>query len=366
MYTHQLISSPKKVDIMITNRCNLSCNYCSYNDKSIRSGTDLSTAEWQSFFAELEDWKVMSVILTGGEPFARNDILALIDSVVVHQLRFYIFSNGTFITKDIVNYLVGSKRFDGILISLDGSNADVQDQISGKGAFRLALQGLNYLLEFGAPVAVRITVVRRNVADVINNCNMLMGLGVKSIEVVEAYPFGGGKKNYDQIKLTEIQHQRLEDEIVEFDKINPGILMDSGPLKAHRIRQTALDSIVGGMPPALSETGYLSGCRCSYRNLTVTHDGYFIPCMYLSGFKLGRIGEDSLLHIWKNSPMLNKLRSRREVRLSDTVFCKDCNFTDLCTGNCAGLAYAITGDIDSADPSTCYRSYYDGIKQYVH
>lgn len=48
----KVMSSPKHVDIAITGKCNLACQYCFYADEMV-ARSNLPTERWLSFFEEL-------------------------------------------------------------------------------------------------------------------------------------------------------------------------------------------------------------------------------------------------------------------------------------------------------------------------
>ncbi len=58
----KVMSSPKQVDIAITGKCNLACQYCFYADEMV-ARTNLPTERWLSFFEELGSLGVMTVCL---------------------------------------------------------------------------------------------------------------------------------------------------------------------------------------------------------------------------------------------------------------------------------------------------------------
>ena len=78
---------PKTVEIAITDNCNLRCKYCSHFS-SENEVDDLPKEEWFKFFEELGRLGIMEITLQGGEPFAREDIKELIQSIVKNKMRF--------------------------------------------------------------------------------------------------------------------------------------------------------------------------------------------------------------------------------------------------------------------------------------
>ena len=61
----RLMRTPKKIDIDITNRCNLRCRYCYHFESAGDAGGDLPAAEWLQFFEELNRCAVTEVTLAG-------------------------------------------------------------------------------------------------------------------------------------------------------------------------------------------------------------------------------------------------------------------------------------------------------------
>ncbi|MFQ5436738.1 MAG: hypothetical protein ACE5FD_17920 [Anaerolineae bacterium] len=48
----RVMPSPRSVDVAITGRCNLTCQYCFYADEMV-ARSDLPTERWLAFFEEL-------------------------------------------------------------------------------------------------------------------------------------------------------------------------------------------------------------------------------------------------------------------------------------------------------------------------
>ena len=61
--------------VELTYRCNLDCFFC-YNDLGLK-GEPLSRAQYYRLFDELRDLQVLHLTLSGGEPLAHPDFLAL-------------------------------------------------------------------------------------------------------------------------------------------------------------------------------------------------------------------------------------------------------------------------------------------------
>ena len=79
--------------------------------------------------------------------------------------------------------------------------------------------------------------------------------------------------------------------------------------------------------------------------------------LQLGHMVLGRINHDNLIDIWQNHPDLRNLRERSSIPLTSFAFCRNCPYTDYCTGNCPATAYTITGEVNHPSPDGCLRSF---------
>ncbi len=95
----------------------------------------------------------------------------------------------------------------------------------------------------------------------------------------------------------------------------------------------------------------------SFGEISVRADGMIIPCTMLAHMVLGRINSDSLRDVWLNNPELNRLRMRQNIPLNEFDFCRDCDYMPYCTGNCPGVAFTLTGDINHPSPDACLRKF---------
>jgi SynChlorMet cassette radical SAM/SPASM protein ScmE len=103
--------------------------------------------------------------------------------------------------------------------------------------------------------------------------------------------------------------------------------------------------------------GALTGCGCPHTKIAIRADGVIVPCNMLAHLELGRINQDALAEVWQQHPTLASLRSRHLIPLSSFEFCAGCDYIAYCTGNCPGLAYTLTGQVDQPSPDACLRRF---------
>jgi len=134
-----------------TNRCNLSCAHCFYHDSLNKRSNELNLEEIDAFTKTMDP--LLSLILTGGEPFLRHDLDQIV-RIFYENTKVPILtipSNGWYLEKmdkQIRNMMNWCPEI--ILnqsISLDGLEED-HDKIRGcKGSFEKALKTIYHLKE---------------------------------------------------------------------------------------------------------------------------------------------------------------------------------------------------------------------------
>jgi SynChlorMet cassette radical SAM/SPASM protein ScmE len=353
----KVMAVPKGVDIAITGKCNLKCQYCFYADEMV-ARTNLPTERWLSFFNELGRMGVMDVCLTGGEVFTRPDLFELIDSIIANRMRYNLLSNGTMITEEtIAQFEIGKRRqrLNSIQISVDGSSAEVHD-LSRPKSFKRALRGLKLLKQAGFPLTVRVTVNRHNVDDLENVAHLLLDeVGLPSFSTNEAYACGATDRTEGNIILSPAQRQKAMEVLLRLSaQYNNRIGGLAGPLVLAQEINT-IDSMLAEGKTSLPGRGTLCACGGVFDKIAVLHDGTIVPCNALSTIRMGTIGVDNLQEVWLNHPIMVALRQRREIPLSTLDTCRGCSYIGFCTGGCPAGALYSYGELNARAPLSCQR-----------
>ena len=89
-----------------TLRCNLRCVHCYIPHDFIEK--ELSYGEWCQVLDEIVTEGCLWLLITGGEPFIRDDILDIYTYAKKKGMIITLFTNGTLITPKIADYLIGS------------------------------------------------------------------------------------------------------------------------------------------------------------------------------------------------------------------------------------------------------------------
>jgi radical SAM protein with 4Fe4S-binding SPASM domain len=144
--------------------------------------------------------------------------------------------------------------------------------------------------------------------------------------------------------------------LAEIDKKYPGrVMATAGPLANWKMYREMKEAVRTNS--AIPGRGRLVGCGCIFNRLSVRADGAYVPCVTLPQMVLGYVGRDSLQEIWTTSPQLDVLRSRVNINLESFRECKDCVYIKSCTGNCAGNAFSLLGEVNRPSPQECLRNF---------
>jgi MoaA/NifB/PqqE/SkfB family radical SAM enzyme len=171
----------------ITDACNLSCAGCyAMANRPHGQTCEFSAARWSRVFDEAEALGISVILLAGGEPLLRRDVL---ESAAQHTgLLFPVFTNGTLLSEDGVELFDKNRNLVPIL-SLEGDE-NVTDARRGRGVFEGAIKTMKTLSERGLLFGVSITVTSENLETATDPAflSQLESRGCKAILFVEYVP----------------------------------------------------------------------------------------------------------------------------------------------------------------------------------
>lgn len=157
---------PQAVDIYPTFRCNLKCVHCVYASK-LHKSEEISTKEWFSIIEKCRRWLGRySLRICGGEPFARSDLLEIVEFAHSRGLFTIVTTNGILIDQNMVKVIRGG-ILDILSISLEGVSEKINDSIRGKGTYR-KIMDLVFLLKDYTEICINTTIMERNISEIIS------------------------------------------------------------------------------------------------------------------------------------------------------------------------------------------------------
>ncbi|MBE6015559.1 MAG: radical SAM protein [Lachnospiraceae bacterium] len=174
----------------ITSSCNLHCAGCysRCNGATTDQGpTDqLSAEEWNDIFEEAESLGVSFILLAGGEPLIRTDVIEAASKKP--NILFPVFTNGTFIGKKYMK-LFDTHRNLVPVISIEG-NKEKTDSRRGEGVYDTLVEVMDGLQDKGIIFGASVTVTTENLKEVTSKdfLKTLSDRGCKLVIYVEYVP----------------------------------------------------------------------------------------------------------------------------------------------------------------------------------
>lgn len=136
----------KKVTIELTNRCNLRCTHCCMDSNEYNE--ELSTMDMLTMLDKVIDWNPDKIVLSGGEPLIRTDIIDILEYLRERYKGYITFcTNGLLINEKNINIL--KKCTNQIDISIDGVDEKSCADIRGKGVFEKVIKNIKLLKKKG-------------------------------------------------------------------------------------------------------------------------------------------------------------------------------------------------------------------------
>ena len=174
----------------ITSSCNLHCAGCysRCNNATVDAAPveQLSREEWQRVFQEAEDLGISFIMLAGGEPLIRRDVVEAAGAMP--NIIFPIFTNGTFIDERYFKLLDTCRNLVPVL-SIEGGR-EITDARRGSGIYDLVTKNMAKFKEKGLIFGASITVTTENVGEVTSRdfVRKLADQGCKLVIYVEFVP----------------------------------------------------------------------------------------------------------------------------------------------------------------------------------
>ncbi len=154
----------RKLRVSLTDQCNLRCHYCMpVNAQFMDANHYLTPAEYGEIIAELREWGLEEVRLTGGEPLLRREFPEILAALAPLNLkRIGLTTNGIFLDR-YLSLLARYQIWD-INISLDSLNPQTFKQITHGNFLHKIQDNIKLAKEQGFNLKIN-TIMMRGIND---------------------------------------------------------------------------------------------------------------------------------------------------------------------------------------------------------
>jgi MoaA/NifB/PqqE/SkfB family radical SAM enzyme/ubiquinone/menaquinone biosynthesis C-methylase UbiE len=286
------LGSLKECWIHITNQCNMHCRHCMFSS-SPRSREELTKENCNAIITESYALGCRIFYFTGGEPLVSKALLKSVRGVLkLSNTHVVILTNLSLISrvKDEFRALPQDRLH--FQVSMDGMESS-HDALRGPNTFYELTKNLDTLRELDFPITLSMTVTRININEMEAVIDFAQQHRIRNVHFLWLFKKG----NADDTLFIEPVHisQKLIAAQKKADKVH--VKIDNVEILKSQVFSCP------GTRYDLSNAGWQS--------LAVAPDGHIYPTpalIYSEGMRCGHIS-DGLEKVWKNSPVLKRIRS---------------------------------------------------------
>lgn len=304
-------------------------------------------AEARELLRQVRELDPGVVVLSGGDPMKRDDVLEVVSYGASLGLRMAMTPSATPLLTDEAIGSLSRAGLSRLALSLDGSCPAVHDSFRGvAGSFDRTLRALDAARGAGLSLQINTTVSRHNLDDLPALADWLAGQELQMWSVFFLVPMGRAQAE-----------QRIDPEDYErvFEllwSLHGRVAFEIKTTEAPHYRRFVLRK----MQAARASGEKTSGFR--YRSLNVNDGRGFVFVshtgeVYPSGFlaeSVGNIRERPFSALYREAPLMTALRDADQLGGK----CGACEFRRVCGGSRA-RAWALTGDPLAAEPDCIYE-----------
>jgi AdoMet-dependent heme synthase len=338
--------SPLMFYYEVTLACDLVCKHCRASARSEPDAGELSTAQAAALVDQAAGFpRRPTLVLTGGDPLKRGDLLELIGHATASGLSVALTPSATPLATCEAFGRVREAGVRWLGISLDGADAGMHDAFRGwPGSFERTLRMLDFARRLEMPVQVNTTVARGNLHQLDAIAELLTEKGIAMWSVFFLVPVGRG---VEEPRILPDEYEAAFERLWLHAQRQPYAVKTT---EAPHYRRFVLQR--GGDP--LAEPGGRRGRRGPLGIgdgkgiMFVGHTGEIYPAGFLP-LCCGRFPRDSVVEVYQRHPTFLALRDPDGFKGR----CGVCEFRRVCGGSRA-RAYATTGDFLETDPDCTY------------
>lgn len=295
----------------ITNKCNLHCIGCYSRDNARNKEEGLSLEIINHIIEELKKYSLKNLIISGGEPFLRNDLDEIVkyakEEIMVEKV--VIITNGTII-KESVLYNI-KPYVDYIAVSIDGFNGENATYLRDSGIFNKVIQTIKLIKSSGISVNILPTLHKKNIYHIEEYIKLAKSLNVSVSFSLLTCNFNNLKECKDFVPSTsELIYlgKYLSDKIGKND-----ISVENISVEVKR------------------------SCEAGKKLISIAANGDVYPChmLHVGEFSFGNIVNTYLEEVLNSS----NARRFRDLHVDDFKECKNCKYRYLCGGGCRANAF---------------------------
>ena len=249
--------------LRLTLRCDLACPHCLASKK--KDSSELTTEQWKTLISQFSEIGVKKVLLTGGEPLLRTDLLEIVQALGNLGIHTDLNSNLQRMDLDLMRNLKRSGLSE-ISVSLEGPE-EIHDRMHGSpGSYRQLIQAIDWAARVEIPVDASCCLNLDNYLYIKEHIKTAEVLSIRSLTFSRLLPIGHGNKSQQNLTQDQLDacYQLIHHEMTKEASIPIRL---TGLLGPPRLSDCERGRSLAGISP----DGHLLACVLTKDNPSVPH-----------------------------------------------------------------------------------------------
>ena len=293
-------STLKKLFWNVTYACNYRCPIC-FTDSGKPHAEELSEEEALQTVLKIHEAGIRDVIISGGEPFMRSDMVQILEKMAELDIRARIASNGILLTDDTLKRLKDKTLTKSFQISLDTADPEFYERFHGSssGSFYQVLSALRRIQAHGFHTTISVRLTPDTISGIPQLLNLASSEGWATVtihiplhtrRISNAFP-----QDTDFFSL-------LEETFEAFIALSEHWLIET------YIPWAEYHPVVRALAKRVRVVN--RGCRAGRDRLTINPTGMISPCVCLDvpDAYLGNVRQDNLVNVFNHSEVCRMMK----------------------------------------------------------
>jgi Fe-coproporphyrin III synthase len=339
-----------------TRTCNLNCTHCDAIADRRKFPGELTTDEAKALIDDLAASHVPTLLISGGEPLVRPDMIELIAYASGRGLRVTFSTNGTLITEAAARAL-REAGVEQVGIAIGGSEETHDRLRNRKGSWREAVEGIRILRKEGLGVGIRFTITGANIDDLGEVFSLAQREEVDRLFLYHLV-YSDHSDTPATMDLTTHETRFVMDAVIDQaeqwlreDRPIEVLTADNGADGPY-VYLRLIQKDPSRAEKVLELLRLSRGNQIANAVAAIDSYGNVHPDQFTQNHTLGSVRERRFAEIWSH-PADALVADMRDRRSHLKGRCSTCLWVDVCNGNYRTRAEAASGDFWESDPA-CY------------
>ena len=295
--------------IMLTNRCNMGCEYCyTESNMHVKEGS-LSGSQWGAIFDAIKipcRFSCQNISLTGGEPTIHPDFSDILDSLS-GRYKIEVSSNGLRLRKGVLESLVACEGLDLVSISIDSVHPEKDEAMRGAGTYNPRMKNLKTLYSAGLPLCIGSVISHITLPSLEETTQFFLsefpGIKIKYVPITK---MGKALRLSEELFLTREDAEKYIENVVKMrEQFKDRVLTDPSSFEEEKT-ELHWSGRCSSMKYDSERTLFLNPitnkvlerCNAAYGVVSISPDGRLRPCLRADSFynyMLSQTQKDTLM-----------------------------------------------------------------------